>query len=353
MRLAAHAHDRCDQGSLFAAHERTRANANFQIEGEIGTENVPAKEAKLARLLDGNIERLHCDRIFCAAVNVTIAGTDCITTNDHAFDHRMRIALQHPAVHERTRVALIRITDHILGAVLDVAGDLPLLGCRETRAAAPAQSGCKYFLDDTFRRHLEQDFAKRLVAIGRQIVFDVVGVDLTAVTQDNADFLGTQRAQLFIHNRLDDFAEALDNASLKEMLFDQIRNIIRGDAHIVDTFRIDHQLGTVGTASDARCLKHLNLVIQALGNKFVLQRVHNLVGTFGKALRVDAYEDMGTIKRHKFSETPRFRHCPGILRPGLRAERSNLTLRYLWEGSVGLLRRADALLAMTENKSYI
>ena len=117
-RLAALAFDGGDQGGFFTADKRAGAHAHFQVEGEVGAEDILAQQAKLAGLLDGDIERLDRQRIFRAAVDVALACADRVGGDDHAFDHGMRIAFQHAAVHERARVAFIGVADH----VFDIAG---------------------------------------------------------------------------------------------------------------------------------------------------------------------------------------------------------------------------------------
>ena len=64
--------------------------------------------------------------------------------------------------------------------------------------------------------------------------------------------------------------EALQKKKLKAMLFNQIRNIVGGQTHVVNTFRVHHHLGAASTAPNARSLQHLNFVDQALCNKFIL-----------------------------------------------------------------------------------
>jgi hypothetical protein len=54
------------------------------------------------------------------------------------------------------------------------------------------------------------------------------------------------------------------------MFLDQIGDIIRGHADIVDAFRINHHLRTKRAAPDAGSLQDLNLFVQALGNEFIL-----------------------------------------------------------------------------------
>src|SRR5512138_285001 len=101
MRLAAHAHDRCDQSGLFTADERTGTDAHFKIEAEISAKNVLTQKAKFARLGDRDIQRFYSNGIFGTAVDISITRADRIRADDHALDHTMRIAFQHTAVHER------------------------------------------------------------------------------------------------------------------------------------------------------------------------------------------------------------------------------------------------------------
>ena len=52
----------------------------------------------------------------------------------------MRIALDHGAVHERARVALVGVADQVFLLAGRGAGELPLLAGGEAAAAAAAQS---------------------------------------------------------------------------------------------------------------------------------------------------------------------------------------------------------------------
>ena len=73
----------------------------------------------------------------------------------------MRITLEHAAVHERAGVAFIGIADHVLWTILHCTSDRPLLGGREARAPASAQTGAQHLVNDLFRRHLGQYFAEQ------------------------------------------------------------------------------------------------------------------------------------------------------------------------------------------------
>ena len=109
--------DRGDQRRFLTADERPGALAYFQIEREIRAEDVRTQEAELTRLGDGNIQVLYRDRVFGPAVDIAQAGARGVGCDDHAFQHRVRVAFQHAPVHERTRVALVGIARQIFGAV--------------------------------------------------------------------------------------------------------------------------------------------------------------------------------------------------------------------------------------------
>ena len=83
------------------------------------------------------------------------------------------------------------------------------------------------------------------------------------------------------------FHELLDGAALQEMLFDQIRHIVGGQAHVVDAFGIDHHLRPAAAAADARRFQHLHFIDQTLRHQFVLQRVFHFVRAFRQALRIN------------------------------------------------------------------
>ncbi len=52
--------------------------------GEISAKDVLPQEAELTRLRDGNVQVLHGNRIFRAAVDITHAGADGVGSDNHA-----------------------------------------------------------------------------------------------------------------------------------------------------------------------------------------------------------------------------------------------------------------------------
>ena len=59
----------------------------------------------------------------------------------HAFDHGVRITFENTAIHERARIALVRVADHVLRVARRLARELPLAPGRESGTATSAQSG--------------------------------------------------------------------------------------------------------------------------------------------------------------------------------------------------------------------
>ena len=193
-RFAAFALDRGDQRRFLAADKRTGAFTYFQIEREIRAEDIFAQEAELARLGDGDVQVLYRDGIFRPAINVAQACTRGVGGDNHAFQHRVRVAFEHTPVHERARVALVRVTGQVFRAVWNVPAQLPLFSSREAGTATSAQAGLHDMVNHLLRRHLGYYFCQRAIAIFRNIILDIVWIDLAAVTQYHTFFLGLGRA---------------------------------------------------------------------------------------------------------------------------------------------------------------
>ncbi len=78
-------------------------------------------------------------RILAADVDVALLGPDRVGGDGHPFEHAVRIALEHAAVHEGAGVALVGVADDVLalGRLLGDGG--PLQPGRIAGAAAAAQ----------------------------------------------------------------------------------------------------------------------------------------------------------------------------------------------------------------------
>ena len=97
----------------------------MNVEVEAVPHDVGAEVAALASLRDGVPQPLHGQRVFGPDVNITLRGPDCVSGDDHAFDHRVRIALDDGAVHEGAGITFIGIADQELLVARRLCGKTP------------------------------------------------------------------------------------------------------------------------------------------------------------------------------------------------------------------------------------
>ena len=91
------------------------------------------------RTVDCLVDALDGQGILGAAVDDALVGADGVTGHHHAFQDGVGVAFEDGAVHERARVALVRVADHVLLLVLRRAGRAPTscpwgTRCRPVRA---------------------------------------------------------------------------------------------------------------------------------------------------------------------------------------------------------------------------
>ena len=177
------AFERGDQRGLFAADERARAFHQLDVEVEAAAQDVVAQQAVLARLLDGARQAVHRQRIFGAHVDDALGGAHHVAADDHAFQQRVRIALDLVAVHVGAGIAFVGIADDVLLVGHGLAQELPLVAGEEAGAAAAAQLGGLDLLDHHLRVGVDQHLVQRLVAADGDVLLDIVGVDQAAVAQ--------------------------------------------------------------------------------------------------------------------------------------------------------------------------
>ena len=80
-------------------------------------------------------------RIFGAHVDVAFAGADGVGGDGHAFEHAVRVALEHAAVHEGAGIAFVGVADDVFRVVPVGLGDrAPLQAGGKAGAAASAQA---------------------------------------------------------------------------------------------------------------------------------------------------------------------------------------------------------------------
>ena len=93
------------------------------------------------------VQAVHGQRILGAHVDDAFGGAHHVAADDHAFQQRVRIALDLVAVHVRAGVAFVGIADDVLLVGRGLAQELPLEAGEEAGAAAAAQFGGLDLLD--------------------------------------------------------------------------------------------------------------------------------------------------------------------------------------------------------------
>ncbi len=101
----------------------------------------------------------------------------------HPLEHRVRIALEHRAVHERPRIALVGVADDELPAARRHAREAPLHARQEARTPSASQPRVDQVLDDRLRIIDLEHLLQRLVAARGQVLLNVLRIDLPAVAQ--------------------------------------------------------------------------------------------------------------------------------------------------------------------------
>ena len=187
---------RFDQRRFLAADERTRARLDAETARKIRAENVIADIARRRCVGNGFFETLDRERVLRAHVDNRFGRADGVCADQHAFDQRVRVALDDGSVHERAGVALVGVADQIFGRTGALAGGVPFEPGREACAAASRETGYFDFFNDFFRRHFGDSLPQRGVSLMRHGVVEVFRVDQAAVAQRDARLLVEKRAVL-------------------------------------------------------------------------------------------------------------------------------------------------------------
>src|SRR5699024_7005680 len=122
---------------------------------------------------------LHRDGVLRTHIYVTLGSADGITGDGHGLQYGVGIALQDGTVHERPRVALVRVAADIFLVRLVGRRELPFQARGESGAAASPKAAVQQDLDHVLRRLLREHDAQRLIAAGSDVFLDIFRVDHT------------------------------------------------------------------------------------------------------------------------------------------------------------------------------
>ena len=175
-RLAAIALDRLEQRRLLAADIRAGADAQLDVEGEAGAEDVVAEQARRARLREGVLEARVRERVLRAHVDEAALAAGRVRRDRHRLDERERVAFhQHPVL-ERARLRLVGVAHEVVRLRRLARNRLPLGARRERGAAAAEQVRLRHRAEDTVPAELERA-VERGVAAARAIRVERLRID--------------------------------------------------------------------------------------------------------------------------------------------------------------------------------
>src|SRR5579884_1502794 len=173
--------DRSDQCSLFATDKRSGAEPQVEMESEPRSADIIPQQPDSLGVPDCGSQTFDGQRVLGANVDISLGSSHRIGSDDHAFDHPVRIAFQYAAVHECTRIALVRVADHVFRRAACFGNSTPLEACRITGAATAPQSAFCNLLQDLGWRHLGQRSHESGVTICGYVLFNPFGIDYTGI----------------------------------------------------------------------------------------------------------------------------------------------------------------------------
>ena len=128
------------QRSFLAADEGAGAQAQLNIKGKAGAEDIVTQKAVFTGLLNGDLQTVDGDGVLGTDIDIALVRADGIAGNGHGLQHHMGVALQHGAVHKRAGVALIGVAADILHIALALPGKEPLLPWMTSSGVIPVST---------------------------------------------------------------------------------------------------------------------------------------------------------------------------------------------------------------------
>ena len=183
----------------------------------------------------------------------------------------MRIAFKNGTIHECTGVTLVSITYDIFLRSFVRCAESPLASCGESAAASSAESGIGHAFDNVLGSHLCEGFTECCITVHSDILFDVLGIDNTAVSQSDTllSFVETSLGQSCLHILFCALVgvivyKTLDGTALKQMLLNDLGNIRYFYTAVESSVGINDDDRTERTKSEASCLNKLDLIFQVV-----------------------------------------------------------------------------------------
>ena len=139
------------------------------------------EQAQALGLLDGGFQVLDGQRVFGADVDEALLRAHGIAGDGHAFEHAVRVAFEHGAIHEGAGIALVGVADDVLLLLAGLGHGGPLEAGGIARAAAAPQTAADHLFDDFGRSAFGNALHQGQVAVLGDVVFDPFGIDAARI----------------------------------------------------------------------------------------------------------------------------------------------------------------------------
>src|SRR6266852_4690875 len=175
-RIAALAFQRFHKSRFFATFVSARAGVDQEVEIEAGAEDIFTEIAARISFFKRAFDDIEDVAILAADIDETAIGVDGAPGDDDALDHLVRIHFHQRAILAGAGFGFIGVTDDVFRFRRILGDEGPLHAGGEACAAASAEVGFFYFVDDGFGGHLLESFFEGLIAAGLKVDVDLVGI---------------------------------------------------------------------------------------------------------------------------------------------------------------------------------
>ena len=174
------------------------------------------------------LQPLYCKGIFCANIDIPVMRARGNSSNQHPFNHPVRIAFHHAAVHKRAWIALVAVADDIFDLLLLRQHLRPFSSSGKASASPSPQGSLRHFVHDLQRRHVKQCFCHGAITAYRYVFFDGLRINPSTVLQGHPGLLLIERniILLFI------------SFALFVMVHEALNNLICHDALVNDLLTV-------------------------------------------------------------------------------------------------------------------
>ncbi len=196
----------------------------------------------------------------------------------------------------------VAVADDVFGLGRLAPGQAPLETGRETRPAPAAQARGRDLGQDGFGGHFAQGLGQGLVAVGGDILLDLLGIDAAAVAKDDEP-LALEEIDVRHpgHGRpsgLGDVHMLGHRTALEQVLLDEVGDVGRGQPLIEDVVRLDEDDGALLAEAVAAGGHDEHLVGQTPPGDLLPEGLFELEGAAGDAAGPGADEDVGPVPLH-------------------------------------------------------